>query len=306
MRFRMHAMRHGDPHADGQPDAGPKSLAARVPPAYPLWAGLVSVVPGLGHFVTRRKRQALRWAAAWCGCLFVGLVLYGTPLGGLLLGGTVALHARIIIKAGALEQRMGHPFLRILLSLFLFLLLAFCLYMPVRSAAGHYVRGVRSAVTIDDRVCQGDWLLVWRRAYRQAVPARGDVVLYKIAPQRGAGYSIRGGEVLSEVIAVAGDSVSVDGARITVTPAVGPAVRYDSPGIPLRGSWDLEVPDGRCFCLPPQYARTDHGGTAPSLEHYLRTVAMPDLSTVNGRAFMVWRPFWRWGLLGRAPAEEAG
>ena len=269
----------------------------------PLWAGAASVVPGLGHLLTGRGRRVRWFTAGWGGCLLAGLALYGTTPGGWLLGLAVALHAHVAADSVDLNKRLNSAWLRIGASLCLFLLLAFGLYAPVRAAAGRLVRSARSAVDAGP-VRQGDLLLVHRGGAR--APRRGDLVLYPIEPAGGAGYRLGGGEVMSQVIALAGDTVKIHHAEVTVTRADGRQTRYDISPLPVAGATEIVVPADHCLCLPPQYARTDHGGDAPPVSTYIQTVAMPRLTGLAGRAFMLWRPLRRARWLPRAPKEEPG
>ena len=293
------------------PARAPKSAPAR-PPQPPLWPGLVSLVPGLGHLLTHRLPRVKWWWIGWCGCLLLGLFLYGGSLGGLLLGTAMGLHAWIICDAAQVDRRMDSALARVAASILVFVVVVYCLYAPVRRAAGHYVRAVGCAVDMEaDGIRQGDTLLVSCEAYQAAVPRRGDIVVYTVAalstPElHGYPFQVQGGEVVSKVIALPGDAVAFSGARITVSMPGGGAVEHVTPQMPVAaGSFDVTVPDGTYLCLPPEFSRTGHGGTPPSLGEYVRIVAMPSGSAIHGRAFMVWNPLWRRWWIARPSVEEA-
>ena len=155
-----------------------------------LVAGL-SLVPGLGHLLSRETRRILLLWPAWLGALGLGLFLYGTTCGGLFIGAAVALHAWIICDAAAVHDAFAGRPLRFVIVLAVFGALLLGIYGGARHGAGALVSGTYAPMDFPaEQIQSGDFLLVDPRAYRAAAPRRGDIIRYCTRSElRGPGAS---------------------------------------------------------------------------------------------------------------------
>ena len=273
----------------------------------PLWAAALSVVPGLGHLVTGRTR-AVRWLwPAWAGLLAVGLFLYGTTPGGVCLGLAVGLHGWMVCDAGGLNGRIEGWHMRVAASLVVFLFLLLVLYGGARRAAGHFVRG--ASVTEDAQAVglkDGDFVLAWRRAYADAPPARGDVVLYVMPEAHGREWFARGGETVGRVLALSGDRVALRDDKVEVTTREGASLLFPLPWHVSEEHVEASIPPGKVFCLPPLHRRSFTPDGIQLSEQILPQVALVNETAVEGRVFMVWNPLWHRGRFSPPPPLNPG
>jgi hypothetical protein len=275
----------------------------------PALAAPVSVIPGLGHLLTGRLDR-IRWLwPAWCGCLLVGLLFYGNGLGGLCIGVAVALHAWIVCDAGGLRQRTDRLELRIALPVLAFLLLFLGPYAGVRRVAGLFVRGGYSSLDLTAAGARrGDFLLVWRPAYRTEGPERGDVVLWRAAPRSSPGYILPGGEVLGAVVALPGDRVALKAGKVTVITPAGAHFTWNGGERLSGGALEMTLAPDRYFCVGPEpsFPGERPGVPGAALQLFIDAVLVVPRNAMEGKAFMVWNPIWRrkWLSVGLPQVEQ--
>lgn len=270
----------------------------------PLLFACISVIPGLGHLLTGRVRR-IRWAwLAWCGAILLGLLLYGSWPGGVLIGGAVAAHAWIVCDAGNLRERATTTARRIALPVGVFFLLLLLPYAGVRSVAGWFVRGCLSPQDLTAAgVHARDFLLVWRRAYRTEGPQRGDLALWSFPPQTYPGYVIRGGEVFGLVVALPGDKIVVKAGEVSVVTPAGATYNWHTDGLLMDAVADIRLSDTQYFCIGPQPSVR----TVVASSLFLDSVLRVPRGAFEGRAFMIWNPIWRRKWLGAiSPIAEQG
>lgn len=273
----------------------------------PLFLACTSVVPGLGHVLTGRAHR-VRWAwPAWCGAILPGLLLYGSWPGGVLIGAAIAAHAWIVCDAGNLREWSTSAARRIALPVCVFLLLLVFPYAAARSAAGLYVRGVRTPLDLRAAgVNGGEFLLVWRHAYRAEAPQRGDLVLWRVEPsllEEGHGYIIHGGEVLGVVVGLPGDKVVIEGGEVTVVTPAGATSNWHTERPLTEAVAEIRLADARYFCVGPE----PHVRQGAVVRYFIDAVLVVPRGAFEGRAFMIWNPIWRRKWLGAiTPSAEQG
>jgi hypothetical protein len=301
---------------------GWREKAESAPAMAPGWALIgrdrllvasLSVVPGLGHLLSRETRRILLLWPAWFAALGLGLFLYGTPCGGLFLGAAVALHAWILCDAGAVHDAFAGRPVRIAIVLAVFGALLLGIYGGARHAAGAFVSGTYAPMDFPaEQIRAGDFLLVDPRAYRSDSPQRGDIIRYGTRSElRGPGatelgYAVLRGETVGQILALPGEDVVWKDGQVRVCRGQEILQSLDSPGEFASLDLTLHVPPGQFFCLPPAIAaalgpRAASVVGAEAKSAYLRMMGLAALSDIRGRAFAVYEPVWRRNWLSHSP-----
>jgi hypothetical protein len=262
----------------------------------------VSLVPGLGHLLSRETRRIFLLWPAWLGALALGLFLYGTATGGLFIGAAVALHAWIICDAAAVHDAFAGRPVRFVIVLAVFGALLAGIYGGARHAAGALVSGTYAPMDFPaEQIHAGDFLLVDPRAYRAAAPRRGDIIRYCTRSElRGPGaaelgYAVLRGETVGQILAIPGEDVVWKDGRVRICCGQELVRNLDSPTEFASLDLALHVPPGQYFCLPPAVAdalgpRASSIVGAEAKAAYIRMMGFAALSDIRGRAFMVYEP----------------
>lgn len=279
-----------------------------------LILAILSVVPGLGHLLSRRLKQ-VRWLwPAWLLCLAGGIYLFGGQWGSVLIGVAVSLHVWIISDAGRIRESCDTLLARILIMLLLFLLVGMYGYGGLYHRLEHnYFKliSINTAVK-SDGLQKGDLLLIGLNAYQTLTPRRGDVILYQAHGHAGAGQhfmpgavNVQGGESLGKIIGEPGEKLLIQGDTLDVTSADGRQSRYLMPEDTGLPDTTVDVPADSCFCIPAGYEMQGHGvaATAEAYQTAMRQLGIARLNDIEGRASMIYHPLGRRRALPRLPLK---
>ena len=278
-----------------------------------LLVASISLVPGLGHLLSRETRRIFLLWPAWLGMLGLGVFFYGTVCGGLFIGAAVALHAWIICDAAAVHDAFAGRPIRFVIVLAVFGVLLLGIYGGARRSAGALVSEAYAPMDFPaERIQSGDFLLVDPRAYRAAAPRRGDIIRYCTRSElRGPAsadpdYTVLRGETVGQILAMPGEDVVWKDGQVRIRRGHELVRALDSPAEFALLNLTLHVPPGQYFCLPPAIA-TALGARASSIAgaeakaEYIRMMGFAALPDIRGRAFMVYEPIWRRKWLPRSP-----
>ena len=273
----------------------------------------VSLVPGLGHLLSRETRRILLLWPAWLVALGLGLFLYGTPSGGLFLGAAVALHAWILCDAAAVHDAFAGRAVRFVLVLAVFGALLLAIYGGARHGAGALVNGTYAPMDFPaEQIRAGDFLLVDARACRAAAPRRGDIIRYGTRSElRGPvttelDYAVLRGETVGQILAMPGEDVVWKDGQVRICRGQELVCALDSPAEFASLNLTLRAPPGQYFCLPPSIAaalgpRASLIAGADAKAAYIRMLGFAALPDIRGRAFMLYEPVVRRKWLARSP-----
>jgi len=277
----------------------------------------ISLVPGLGHLLSRETRRIFLLWPAWLGALGLGFFLYGTACGGLFIGAAVALHAWIICDAAAVHDAFAGRPIRFVIVLAVFGALLLGIYGGARHGAGALVSETYAPMDFPaEQIQSGDFLLVDPRAYRAAAPRRGDIIRYCTRSElRGPGstervYAVLRGETVGQVLAMPQEDVVWKDGQVRIFRGHELVCASDSPAEFASLDLTLHVPPGQYFCLPPAMAsalgaRASLIAGAEAKAAYIRMMGFAALPDIRGRAFMVYEPLWRRKWLPRSPLPGA-
>jgi hypothetical protein len=260
------------------------------------------VVPGLGHYLRHRLADVRLLWPAWFLSLIVGLFLYGSVPGAALVGLAGGLHALIAWDAsGGGRGSMG------LGRRFGYLLLAFIavglLYLSARAAAGNHVTGVHTSFRLPwEEIQRGDYCLVWRKAYADAPPRRGDVVLWRLEGDMTSGVRVRSGELMSVIVAEPGDEVVAEEGTLSVLRDGRLMGSYRIPWLPSPARFRCRLRKGAFYCIPPPLSRrTGRLASGVNVGEVRIESGMVTRGDILGRAFLLYNPLWRRRFIQREP-----
>jgi signal peptidase I len=241
------------------------------------------IVPGWAHIHAGLglRGQAFLWA--YFPLLLLGLLLWGTYTGSILLGLAFSVHASsaldILIRQGTVR------FPRMLATAAVVsLVLAVLIYIPAGQVLMRLAAPVEFA--IDTEIFKRfDVILVNRWAFVVSAPRRGDVVLYSprnTGRLRPAGlqlvnvrFAYAENELIDRLVGLPGDRVVWDGAKLTIngtTAAWKPLLAERLPR-----ALDIIVPEGRYLILPTTSAAAEVSGGSASFWKEAGLIPMGDI-----------------------------
>jgi signal peptidase I len=247
------------------------------------------IVPGWAQRHAGRLARARWMFGSYVGLLLAGLLFVGTPLGWLLVGLAVAVHAASVLDfMAATVADVGQ---RLAYSAVTLLALLSAVYYPAGWLLSQFAapdRFVMAAFPFR----AGDVVLVNRSAYWWSEPQLGDVVSFDLRPQtivpeftRGTVYRSEGRRI-DRVIARAGQRVAVSEGKLLVDGQLSAWLPLNPQRLPE--GWDFVVPEGCCAICPS-------GDPIPYPSEVLQAVSIVSREHIRGRVYWRHQPLWRFG-----------
>jgi type IV secretory pathway protease TraF len=261
---------------------------------------LLSVIPGLPHFLKGRFREVSLYVALWFLCMALGLFLYGSAAGSLLIGLAIGLHAWIALQYGVFREvldlagRAG-----IVLAVVAVLTV---LYWAVPRVAARGLATGHTSITIPAmNVEHGDFLLVLRIEDDAAsgLP-RGALVLFNPPAFRNAGRDLVANPndaMIGQVVGLPGETIQIADTTYVADGQVLDPARYPVPGWLQRRppKSGITIPRGTYF-VSTEYGVHVHG-QARLTDGMIGNACLVSASDIRGRAFMRWWPLARRGFI---------
>jgi type IV secretory pathway protease TraF len=264
----------------------------RIPPT-PLGVIARLIVPGWAAYHLGQRASGCGFFLLYLGLLLCGLVLYGTWLGGILVGLAFGVHVSASLSVLRLSGTGSPAFWGAVLIIMA--LLAGVVYLP---AGWLLSRAVASAMVQVDGTpfAEGDVILYSPAAYAFHPPRPGDVVLYQRPggnfrlEEQHANLVLQGGPRIDRILAGPGDQVRWQLGRLEVN-------GQPAPWQPLVGGryvpdLDLTVPQG-CFLIFPSSGPPLPAGLPRQV---WLTLAIVPARSIEGR---VWLRSFPWTRLQR-------
>lgn len=246
------------------------------------------IVPGWAQSCSGRPRRAKWMFRGYLGLLLSGLLFYGTPLGWLLIGLAISVHAASVLDIVA-APTLAFP-RRVIYSAAALMVLVALIYYPAGYLLGRVASAQQFAMNAPP-FAVGDVLLTNPSAYAWSDPQPGDVVQYSV-PYRetrmpGRLYRL-GGDRIDRILARAGQKVTCREGKLFVDGEASPWLPLN----PARVPRDLEitVPNG-CYLI---IASTDPviEGLPPNL---WQAASVIPRAQILGRVYWRTQPLWRFG-----------
>jgi len=260
----------------------------------------LSVVPGLPYLLKRRLREVWLLVLLWLVLLCASVLFYHSPIGGLLIGLTLGVHAWTAVRYGLIKEIEGFTE-RVALVVIVIILLAL-LYWAVPHVVIRGFGGAYTSLTIPAlNVSRGDYFLVRHVAGTEPLP-RGALVLIEPAGIRNAHRDQRlnpDRRMIGQIAGLPGETVRVQGNAYVIggqrldpnsLPVPGWLQRY-----PPRSAKGIVVPDHSYF-VSSDYAVAMHGNIAMT-EQAISNVCIMRASDIRARAFLHWWPLSRRGFV---------
>ncbi|NLE38343.1 MAG: hypothetical protein GX621_10000 [Pirellulaceae bacterium] len=254
------------------------------------------VVPGWPQIHAGWVSRGRVLLGTYLASLAAGLLLLGTPAGGIFLGIALAVHASSIFdivrsSAQSLGECLGQ-YARFVL------LVAVIVYVPAGWLLTRFA-SPRQIAQDTPPLLAGDVYLVSRASYYLSAPQPGDVVCYRIpranvrVVTRGgdAAAVFAGGEAIDRILAGPGQRVVWEEMRLSVDGQASPWQPLNPAAFPDRLA--LTVPDDAYFILPSTNFQARRLTTA-SLQSDLATVGK---NHFVGKVMVRSYPFSRFGLV---------
>ncbi len=261
----------------------------------PLIGLALSIVPGLGHLIQGRFKEAGLWVLAWLILVSTGVFCWGGQIGFLLLGLAIGVHGWIAVQAG-LWEKLTELTERAMAVLGIMLALALLYWAMPRVLFPGYT-GVHALMTIPGmKIHVGDYLLARRVVDTSVLLPRGSLVLVHPAGLLGTlrldhPYAMTLGQIVGlplETVQIQDGAYVVGGRRLD--PAKFPVPTW------LRGrSYSIHLAADSYF-LSAEYRIAGHGNPGLTGEAITKvsTFARDD---IRGRAFLRWWPLSRRGFI---------
>lgn len=155
-------------------------------------------------------------------------------------------------------------------------------FMDLLTAARYVVQGDSMLPNLEE----GQYILVNRRAYRRAIPARGDVVVLWHPARPDKSYIKRIVGLPGEVVEVSGSQVSIDGVPLASLSDWPNAQDYgDASDTPISREYALG--EGQCFVVGDNLRDSDDS----------RSFGPVDLETLLGKCWIRYWPLSSWKAL---------
>ena len=274
---------------------GTRGLLDRSEVTFPPAAVLLRcIVPGWAQFYLGDVLLARCLVGAYVPLVFLGLVLFGSYPGAILVGIAVSIHASSVV-AMLLRYGTSQP-ARMLVAMLVLVVLAVGVYGPALWA----MTRVALPITVQDAaapLAEGDIVLVNQLTYSMRRPALGDVVLFRtlefsIPASPGVNQmQYRGGDQIDRILAGPEATVEwrngelrIGGEESTVRP-LNPAR--------MPTAFSLRVPAG-CYLIFPS---TQPNVNMVQRPDFWKRIALVDADSIQGTAYWRSQPLLRIGRL---------
>lgn len=262
-----------------------------------LWGLLLSIVPGLAHFVHRRFREIRWYFLGWWLALGVGLFLYGTDIGVCFVGLAVGLHAWIAVQHSLMKrlEGLGERLGAILVAL---VILALVYRFAPRLIFPDFTGGYTALSLPYQNVQRGDYLLAWRDDDSDHPLPRGSLVLARLGSVtvgRRARRLRTGGAMVVQIVALPGEMVQISNDLYVVDGQLLDGEKYPVPRWLHGREISVTVPSDSYF-VSSEY-NLPARGRGQIREGHIRTVCLIGFEAVRAKAFMRWLPLSRRGFI---------
>jgi len=256
---------------------------------------LLSIIPGLAHWMQNRFKEIRWYFLAWLILLLSGLFLYGSPAGFLCFGLAIGVHAAIALQYGIIKDltNIGEKIVTIILVLIgLTFLYRFIPRMPFLNFDGGY-----SSLTIPYyNVEAGDYLLARGGLDEKDLLSRGSLVL--IHPATLGGYRrivTRGNDtVIGEIVGLPGERLQIVNEVFIIDGQLLDVEKYPVPQWLRRIPFSATIPNDSYF-VSSRYSVSAHGIQLTA--SHIKQVCVLKTNDIEVKAFMRWWPLSRRGFL---------
>jgi len=271
---------HGKFATDGQSTArrGKGAEYARE-----VWILIPIIIPGLGHLLTGRFRQILRFLGLWCFLVALGAFIFHTTWGWICMGMAAAIHAWLAVDASLLD-RLDNVMERMAAVLIAFVVVMLS-YIGVSQVLG--ISFETSPLTIPAINMQaGDLLLMRPLEDRAETLIRGTIVGFSA---RSIG---RGGTVtaVGQIVGLPNEVVVIDQGVYSINGTALPKDDYPVPRWFPQQRIELKAGPTQYF-VSSEYSRVR--GVRGVGSDIIKRLCLVDKEAIESQATMLWWPLTR-------------
>lgn len=257
-----------------------------------LFGIILSIVPGLAHWIQKRFKSIRWWVAGWAVLLLLTLFLFGGFPGYLLFGLTLAVHVWIALHSSFLK---GNNDLSMRIVVFLLaLILYYFLYTRVGGLIFSSVQPGHSVVSVPaQQVELGDYLLGRRSPVGDPNHPRGSFVyvnLREVGRRRWNPFFERDYYSYVQIIGLGGETVELRENTFFVNQEPLDTNRFPVPRW-LRGRTLLVNVPHRSYFISAEYRGARYN------DQLAIQACVISADRVMARAFLRWWPLWRRGFI---------
>lgn len=259
---------------------------------------LMNVVPGLPHYVKGRFKEVRPYVALWLLCLVLGLFLYGSMFGSLLIGLAIGLHAWIALQYDIFRKILDLAARAGVALVVVAVLTALYWAMPYAVAPG-FTAGHTTLTVPAMNIRSGDYLLANRLAddADRKLP-RGTLVLFRPYGVRRVHQNLLANPndtVIGQIVGLPGEVI-----QLRDKAYVADGQRLDPGGFPVPVwlqqrpvRFEISIPRGSYF-ISTEYTIYNNANLTDGV---IRQACVLSASDIRGRAFMRWWPLTRRGFI---------
>jgi hypothetical protein len=256
---------------------------------------VVSVIPGLGHYLYGRLRSViwllLIWLLLILGCIF----MYGSSVAMFLFGLAIGLHGWIAISCSYLEHQKEFS-RRVGVMAVLCLVFAFLYYTASGWIFSDFV-GQYSAMNFESyKVKYGDFLLARHSLLHKQLLLPGDLVLAHAAYVGGHDGLFDRNEalVVGQIIGVPDDTVTVKEGVYSLNDKTLDRARFPVPRWLQNADISVTIP-AESYFLSCEYTVGGHNFVLTN--DYIRQACVIRKERINSKVFMRWLPLANRGFI---------
>jgi hypothetical protein len=258
-----------------------------------------SIIPGLGHRFTGRRRLGRILLPIWCGLLALAILSLGGRLAWWFLSLAIATHAVAILSLFAANLAYERLLLRLAFGAVVYIGLRLLLYQPILWFGGRFLDLLPlNNITAGPMIAEGDWAFFAGPWLRPESFDRGDLVVYVVGADESGGVRIAPGYGFDRIVGVPGDLVQIRDGQLLVNNAQPPPTQGPL-GVVPAGLWlELHLGPEEYAILPSRLRLRTYGEPRDrqSLVHsaFCQLTRVP-AERIEGRALLRIRPLSRFG-----------
>ncbi len=255
--------------------------------------GLVlSIIPGFAHLLSGRLREVRLLVPLWLVVLGAGLFLYGSPIGFLLIGLAIGIHAWIAIQYGLFKE-IGDIFARLGAALLVVVLLAVLYWATPRLVVPNLTSGYTALTIPALHVRSGDFFLIRRQDGADTHLPRGALVWVRtqglhVGREYRAANPMR--PMIGQIVGLPGETIRILGQTYWIG-----TQRLDPNQFPVP-NWLLRYTTRSGLPIPPdsyfvscEYTIAGHANVGVT-NQMIGSACVVKAAEIRGRAFIHWWP----------------
>jgi hypothetical protein len=254
-----------------------------------IFGVILSLIPGVAHVAQRRFHTIRWWVFAWLMLLLMGLFLFGSPLGLIILGLAIGIHVWIAVHSALLAEY--NQFNSRMAGYLMILFVYFVLYHALGRVIFFNLRGGYSVINVPyAQVSQGDFLLGLVSRTDPEEITRGCFVLVRLNNIGNHGFGQRTNMAYAQVIGLGGDIVAIENNQYVVNAQLLDAEQYPLPTWLRQQKFSTVVPQGSYF-ISAQYRGTGYNDAQAI------SVCVVSEEQIAAKALLRWMPLSRRGFI---------